>query len=199
MWRKQALETLGGLKGLPVAFLRHHQLRLEETGGQKLSGDPSMLRFGLQCHLRLYPGSAVRARFFVDAVSYSFTAHGRLDVIDQPALELVLRAGYRPLPDWEFAGQVALATDGAAPNWSGSLSYAFSSELAIGFTRSIDLDEHFLWLRYGSGRGDVFILGGDLVSGDFKASIGLMNLNELGVMLTVDSNRDYQLTVEMAL
>ena len=199
LWRDRAWNHLRVLQGLPVAFLRRHQVWIEETSARRLAGDPGLAKLGLDWQVRLHPGITTRARVQVDAALYSLTARGTMELGDPPVLGLALRAALRPADAWELGGEILLDAGGLGLDLRGSMAYSLSPEMDLGLTYTTRAMEHRLWLRFASGRGDLFILGKELVSGTVWATMGLEIENQLTATLTVDSTRHYSLSIQVGL
>ena len=199
LWQERVYGHLKALEGIPVAFLRHHQVGIENLGTSWLNADPRLDKLGLDWEVKLYPGITTQARISVATSYYSFTAHGRLEIVDPPILGLGLRSGVRPLAGWELAGEVLLDTSGMDPDWRGSIIRTVAPELSFGLTYTTREGGSLVWCRFASGRGDLFVLGGNLETEEFSATIGLMVETEFTITLTVDSDRRYCLAVQVGL
>ncbi|MGE5599056.1 MAG: hypothetical protein ACM3XS_06725 [Bacteroidota bacterium] len=199
MWRERAAAVLSSLPGLPLAYVRRRQLAMEEAAARALSEDPFSIRAGLHWTLRLVPGPVTLAKFAVDADRYSLTLQGRMEVRETPVFGLHLGAGFHPLPGWEIFAGVALDTSGLGMELDTGVIWKLSPELALGLTQSTRAAERRAWLRFASGEGDLFVLGGDLDTGELAATVGLWVENQLLVALTVESDRRYSLLTELSL
>lgn len=199
LWRRRAWGCLADLEGLPVAFVRRWQARIEQYITGQLAADPFLSRWRLQWETRMQPGTTTRVKILAEAEHYSFNIRGHLQITDPAVLGLSLRASVLPLPGWELAGEALADTTGSGLDFSGSLIGALAPELTIGLTQTTREKERRLWLCYASERGDRFIVSGDLVSAKLAATVGFSVENQLLMTFTVDSRRRYYLAVQLEL
>jgi len=199
LWQERVHGHLRALEGMPVAFLRHHQIDIENLGAGWLNADSHLDKLGLVWEVKLHPGITTQAKISVRASHYSFTAYGRLEFVDPPVLGLNLRSGVSPFEGWELAGEVFFDTSEMEPDWRGSIVHAISPELSFGVTYATREGGPLVWCRFASGRGDLFMLGGNLETEELSATIGLTVESEFTITLTADSDRSYRLAVQVGL
>ena len=198
-WAERARASCAVVAGLPLAYVRRHQMVLEERCTELLDAEDISRRLDLIWRVRLNPGTTTQARVEVEPERYSLEIAGRFVLADETVLGARARAGIRPFPRWEFAGELGLGTGGRGMNLSVSVVYAASPDLSLGFTRLLGTDGRFLWLRYPTGTRDFFALEGDLVAGTLSASMAFALEERLAVEFKVDSARQYRLAFEFYL
>lgn len=198
-WAERARTSCAVVAGLPLAYVRRHQTVFEERCAELLGAEDISRRLNLVWRVRLNPGTTTRARIEVEAERYSLEIAGRFVLGDETVLGARARAGIRPLPRWEFAGELGFDTGGRGMNLSASVVYATSPDLSLGFTRLLGTDDRLLWLRYATGPRDFFALEGDLVTGTLSASMAFALEEGLAVVFKVDSARRYRLAFEVYL
>lgn len=198
-WRERVAAHFAAFEGLPLAYLRRYQVYFECRGAERLAQDRALERFGLLWQVKLSPGPVTRISLQAEAKHYSLAGLASLEIADPPVFGLSLQTGVRPLPDWELRGEFALGTGDEKFDLLLTLAYLRSEEMSLGFTYGIRREERILWLRYASGRGDLFVLSGDLEANSLTATIGMTMEPQFTVALMADSSRNYSLILQVGL
>ncbi len=197
MWQKRINEHAAAYRDLPVAYLRRRQLQFEQDDETWLEALPASSRLNLRWDVSIYPGAVTRVRYALEAGGYSLTLHGQLDITEPVTFGLTLNMGIRPFAGLELAGGMQIDTGGEGLAGAFSLSYSLNEDLDLGATYNTRDRGRYIWLRYASEHGDLFILSGDFFRGKYAASIGLMQENAYALTFTADSDRQYHLTFDV--